>query len=89
MNTDKTQPPFSSLFEQAAQISKAAAYDILSEQVGELKEENKALKEKNKQLADSLMSIKDMVNRIDYHSDRKLIDFAVEIASAALKNNIT
>ena len=39
MKQDKQQPgAFSNLFEQAAQISKAHAYDIVSEQVKELKE---------------------------------------------------
>ena len=43
--TNTPDSPFSNLFEQAANISKAHAYDILVEQVGELKEENERLKE--------------------------------------------
>jgi len=58
MNTQsKETGVFSSLFEQAAQISKAHAYDILVKQVGELKAENEALQEAKRGLLEALENV--------------------------------
>lgn len=54
---NKINDPFSNLFEQATQITKAHAYDIVSKQVGELQEENKRLKEKVDILREALAEI--------------------------------
>lgn len=62
MNNDNkpTETPFANLFEQAAQISKAHAYDIVSKQRDELMEENKMLRESLKECADFLNIIPNM-----------------------------
>lgn len=44
-NTSTPSSNIDNFFEQAANISKAHAYDIVSKQVQELQEENKRLKE--------------------------------------------
>ena len=56
-NTPKTGTFVDSLFEQAAQISKAHAYDIISQKAQELEVENKKLR-------DALQSILEINN---YH----------------------
>lgn len=50
------------LFEQMANITKEHGYDILADQVKELKEENEKLKASNKMLLDALEHIKKMTN---------------------------
>ena len=48
-----------SFFEQAATITKAHAYDILAEQIENLKAENEKLKEENKYLQNLIKTYTD------------------------------
>lgn len=54
--------PFANIFEQAAQICKAHGYDILAEQVGELKAENEKLKSVNGEMIEALRGVQNIFN---------------------------
>lgn len=61
MKQDNSAPaPFDNIFEQMANISKATAYDVLVDQVKELKVDNDQLKMDKTDLLAALQEIKDM-----------------------------
>jgi hypothetical protein len=70
------------LFEQIANISKAGAYDILVEQVGELKKENAKLREALQGLINiAQLTTKDIIA----FEGASTLDAAIDFGNKALK----
>lgn len=73
---------FSNIFEQAAQITKSHAYDILVQQVGELKEQLTKSNEEVERLKDALRNIKSL--KYQTGASRIYIESILAIATQAL-----